>query len=653
MKRSMSDKSVFQPYLSRPFPDDFSHTAGYGTGSPDNPDMPSGDDDDDDDDEGITLQEPSQHVFQSVGPAESSGRVPERQPVKHRRSRKGCFTCRARKVKCDETRPVCIRCRKACKECKFPEETGPSKDRKAPAPAREEPQTEPLRVEDESTPSLTHSKSSESLGRSETPSTQPKSLPESLSMTRTPTARPRSVPGSLGRSEEASTSPAPAQMPSMEPISAEMQFYLDFYQKEMSYHHFQWNYDCCNFITSYLVLQAQAFEPLLYAVVALAAYMYTVNRKPNGTLQDFLPFYSKSLLLLRTHLESSNGTLPQFLMTMLTLALIEGYFGDLVNLTSHQNAARRIITAAYTPETMTESVYMTKILDWYLHFDLYMGLLSGNESIDQRWFLAVHTYWDKMKKEHSENKEYGYEERFSATRVLAAGLGNLTVSHRHSPPDDPDFRSEAEALSRQVTAWYKDLEAPDFDLKQVLENPSVAPPTSPSTGNIWPYCSTVMKFWSCELLLKLQLAKIPNYSDDVASEVAVLAGKLCKMYEAFKNFDPTPGAAIGMFSVLGPAGFVLAKSLEGCMWYRRQLAATESSGIVFSRPYRQRFSAVLQIDSDWWLPNEEMRTPIIKAVRQFADDRTNESNVQQERHKDLASLAGFFDKMSISTPPRG
>ena len=31
-------------------------------------------------------------------------------PVKTRRSRRGCLTCRQRKVKCDETRDVCRNC---------------------------------------------------------------------------------------------------------------------------------------------------------------------------------------------------------------------------------------------------------------------------------------------------------------------------------------------------------------------------------------------------------------------------------------------------------------------------------------------------------------------------------------------------------------
>lgn len=40
--------------------------------------------------------------------------------VKHKRTRSGCFTCRARRVKCDESRPVCERCRKGGRGCLYP-----------------------------------------------------------------------------------------------------------------------------------------------------------------------------------------------------------------------------------------------------------------------------------------------------------------------------------------------------------------------------------------------------------------------------------------------------------------------------------------------------------------------------------------------------
>ncbi|KAF8247556.1 hypothetical protein K440DRAFT_301490 [Wilcoxina mikolae CBS 423.85] len=39
--------------------------------------------------------------------------------VVHRRTRTGCVTCRKRRIKCDEARPICERCRKGDRECSY------------------------------------------------------------------------------------------------------------------------------------------------------------------------------------------------------------------------------------------------------------------------------------------------------------------------------------------------------------------------------------------------------------------------------------------------------------------------------------------------------------------------------------------------------
>ncbi|RQM08240.1 hypothetical protein DH86_00001438, partial [Scytalidium sp. 3C] len=38
----------------------------------------------------------------------------------HKKSRKGCFNCKARKVKCQETHPCCENCYKRGLDCQYP-----------------------------------------------------------------------------------------------------------------------------------------------------------------------------------------------------------------------------------------------------------------------------------------------------------------------------------------------------------------------------------------------------------------------------------------------------------------------------------------------------------------------------------------------------
>lgn len=44
----------------------------------------------------------------------------KRQRAFSRRSRTGCFTCRRRRVKCDEARPICKNCERGSRKCTFP-----------------------------------------------------------------------------------------------------------------------------------------------------------------------------------------------------------------------------------------------------------------------------------------------------------------------------------------------------------------------------------------------------------------------------------------------------------------------------------------------------------------------------------------------------
>ncbi|OCH83601.1 hypothetical protein OBBRIDRAFT_765071 [Obba rivulosa] len=58
----------------------------------------------------------------------------KRKRRKYTRSQTGCLTCRAKKIKCDETKPNCVRCTHGQRECIWPEGVSP---RKKPVTKRE------------------------------------------------------------------------------------------------------------------------------------------------------------------------------------------------------------------------------------------------------------------------------------------------------------------------------------------------------------------------------------------------------------------------------------------------------------------------------------------------------------------------------------
>ncbi|KAI0094133.1 hypothetical protein BDY19DRAFT_871168, partial [Irpex rosettiformis] len=47
----------------------------------------------------------------------------QRNRPKFTRNKMGCLTCRKKKVKCDEEKPDCARCRVGSRECVWPDHT--------------------------------------------------------------------------------------------------------------------------------------------------------------------------------------------------------------------------------------------------------------------------------------------------------------------------------------------------------------------------------------------------------------------------------------------------------------------------------------------------------------------------------------------------
>ncbi|KAF5351646.1 hypothetical protein D9756_007542 [Leucocoprinus leucothites] len=60
------------------------------------------------------------HVQHVVPPPPRQDVAPRKRP-KYTRSKTGCMTCRVKKIKCDETKPNCMRCTHGQRDCTWPE----------------------------------------------------------------------------------------------------------------------------------------------------------------------------------------------------------------------------------------------------------------------------------------------------------------------------------------------------------------------------------------------------------------------------------------------------------------------------------------------------------------------------------------------------
>ncbi|OSD06877.1 hypothetical protein PYCCODRAFT_1431066 [Trametes coccinea BRFM310] len=76
------------------------------------------------------------HVVAAAPAMRQPDTAAQRKRPKYTRSKTGCLTCRGKKIKCDETKPICMRCSHGQRECTWPEGVP---TRKKPSTKREPP----------------------------------------------------------------------------------------------------------------------------------------------------------------------------------------------------------------------------------------------------------------------------------------------------------------------------------------------------------------------------------------------------------------------------------------------------------------------------------------------------------------------------------
>ena len=108
-------------------------------------------------------------------------------------------------------------------------------------------------------------------------------------------------------------------------MSRDVRKYINYHKDSLSYHHYAFKYDGNDFLkTTFLEIalndQSQA---LVYAIVAFSCYHYVIAEEDASTsLETFLQYYNKSIILLQQSLKKKKPGIPT-LLTILQLATIE------------------------------------------------------------------------------------------------------------------------------------------------------------------------------------------------------------------------------------------------------------------------------------------------------------------------------------------
>lgn len=560
---------------------------------------------------------------------------PTQDQKKHKRTRSGCFTCRSRRIKCDEVRPVCDRCRKGNRECIYPSpsKTGsrpgakPKGSRTQSYESDSSPQAEqddvhvlpPIPDGDEGDEG-SESRSVASSSKAHVPKRQSNPPSRGRKPKAAPEVKEDSSPSSTESSKFESLSAHSAglghftpealgfrvdnrQLP--EDLPEDLRFYLAFHQESMNYHHYFQKHESESFVRRGIVDLALQYEPLLYAVVGFAAYHHSMETA-TGKLSTFLQYYNKALVLLRKSLSSGEKHSEATLITVLVLATFEvrtvrvhsllaaAYqyqesIGDFVNLIDHHQAAHALVRELLTPESVNASTLHSVIFLWYARFDIVAGLLAGNETVLAReWYVGKETYDAQQAAMYPADVQKQLGWAMSIIRRSGLDMASLYAKLSRGLISTDEFVTENARLGQSMERVEHIVRSYDRSEYTVTSYPNQKPLTGDDIvnpylpgglhcGPLWGVNFVWIDYLGTVTMFKYQSHTVLGHPP--TSELESLAMEQCRLIETIERWPQRErGCIISFKNSLSMSSLFLPKDEKHTMWCRRKFALMEQNG---------------------------------------------------------------------------
>ncbi|KAJ5232949.1 hypothetical protein N7468_005905 [Penicillium chermesinum] len=590
---------------------------------------------------------------------------------KHKRTRSGCFTCRARRIKCDESRPVGGRSAGKARSARPPSRSHDSPGKVGhdePSPLEpiideEEPNaiaaaTLPSpasigpghfrpdleRRQSEPSPRSQHTKQPSDPG--------PFSLEQAGSSPSGESSQYESLSvRSTSISQTATDLLNAAQLPD------DIRFFLNFHQEFLTHEHFFLRQPSTPFIQHHLIELALQYEPLLYALVGFSAYHHTLQA-PDGKLYSFLKYYNKALALLRKSLGSGEDHCLATLCTVLVLTTFEEYIGDWVNLIDHHRAAHALMRELLTPESSNLIELHTNIFLWYARFDVVVGILAGTEAILRRdWYLAIEQYAADQAASYPDDPQTQFNLVASINRRFGLDLASLYAKLSQGLVPYEDFIVQNTQLgqtlekAKDIMRRFNDSEyaVRSYPNKKPLTEDDIMDPYVPGAmfeGPLWDANLIWIDLLSTELMYKYQTMLAVR--QPLLPELGKLALEQCQLMETIDRFPNKPnGACIGFKNAMGIACLFLPREPPYQKWAQGKLAMMERNGYIIPPKFREVLCEVWQSTEymHWWLPNGEDYPDIVRQIREMTDERLKQP--RDGLRSDVRDLKTLFWKLNV------
>jgi hypothetical protein len=262
--------------------------------------------------------------------------------------------------------------------------------------------------------------------------------------------------------------------------------------------------------------------------------------------------------------------------------------GDWVNLMGHQKAAHEILTRLYTPQTITQSELLRKVLLWYIRFDLFVGFQSGMEAVlGREWYETIHDYYAAQARADPENLNMKYEESLAHSLLVAKDSGDLFAKAAKKQISNEDFISHLQKLDERVNNLDKDIDPVLLDPSGYVTDFSRQPdpddvvnPFEPNVifgGSRWTSNYLMLNMYGIIFMYHIQVSMALRKPFD--PDLVQKAYRACQIFVAVCDYpEAPPGAIIEAQAAYAIASLFLPKDKATTEWCRRNFAKIESSG---------------------------------------------------------------------------
>nr|POE87896.1 hypothetical protein CFP56_11125 [Quercus suber] len=351
--------------------------------------------------------------------------------------------------------------------------------------------------------------------------------------------------------------------------------YLRYHRDSLSYHHYAFKHDGRDFLkTTFLEIALNdAGQALLYSIVAFSAYHHAISHN-DGRILGFLkgPISTCTIII--------DERLTQF----------QEFLGDWVTLLGHQKAAHQILTSFFTPDTIVQDETRLKIVNWYIRFDLFAGILSGGQlRLERVWYTTLVDFYARRARHQAEDLDVMFDEYFATIRLLATDAARLVTAKNQNMISEEQYAAETVGLVARYNTFHLRLNSTFTDSSYFVKDWPRGPqpeddfivdfrdPNFLFGSDFFVMNYVLIDFWTVDLNLRLQVASMQGSLNP--PEFTELAIKICKMLDAIQYSDQGPlGAVIGCQAGLGMASLFLPKDPKHVNWLRRRFALIEQHG---------------------------------------------------------------------------